>query len=301
MVKWLPDGFGAPSTGMQYPEGDGMDYEAMRTPSSSELKRDLSQEAVNLAVQGEWLRATEVNKAILELFPDNVEAMNRLVKALIKLGRYGDARAVLDQVCEVAPYNNIAKKNRARLDQLAASPDATKQTKQTKQTKKSNKTVGAPPIFPIFIEESGKSGTTLLRNTAGNKAVLHVSSSDEVVLSTEKNTVTVRTLDGQLLGQVEPKLGNRLARLMDGGNRYTAAVVAVNDQGVSIIIRETFKHRSLQNVCSFPSKVKQEDRVYLNEIVARFMQEEGVDVDEDDEEENIIDEDEIDTGWSEDE
>jgi hypothetical protein len=40
-----------------------------------------------------------------------------------------------------------------------------------------------------------------------------------VVLSREKNTVNVLTLDGQLLGQIEPKLGTRLARLMDGGNK----------------------------------------------------------------------------------
>ena len=81
-----------------------MDSEAIRTPGSARLKRDLGQEAVNLAIQGEWLRSTEVNKAILELFPDDVEAMNRLVKALIELGSYVDARAVLDRVCETAPY-----------------------------------------------------------------------------------------------------------------------------------------------------------------------------------------------------
>ena len=94
-----------------------MDSEATRTPGSMRLIRDLSREAVNLALQGEWERATEVNKAILELFSDDVEAMNRLVKALIELGNYLDARTVLNHVCEVAPYNNIAKKNRARLDQ----------------------------------------------------------------------------------------------------------------------------------------------------------------------------------------
>ena len=264
-----------------------MDSEAIRTPGSIRLKRDLGRDAVNLALQGEWERATEVNKAILELFPDEVEAMNRLVKALIELGSYVDAGAVLDRVCNVAPYNKIAKKNRARLDQLVASPNSAKQTK---------KSAGAPQIF---IEESGKSGTTVLRNTAGNKAVVHVSPSDQVVLSSDKNTVTVRTLDGQIVGQVEPKLGKRLIRLMDGGNEYTAAVVAVNEEGVSVIIRETFKHRSLRNICSFPSKVKEEDRVYLNESVARFMRDD--DGDDDDEEENIIVEDEMDTGWSDNE
>lgn len=270
-----------------------MDSEAIRTPGSMRLKRDLSSEAVNLASQGEWQRATEVNKAILELFADDVEAMNRLGKALIELGNYLDARAVLDQVCEVAPYNNIAKKNRARLDQLAADPSAA-DSGLPKQTKKA---AGAPQIF---IEESGKSGTTVLRNTDRNKAVLRLSASDQVVLSREKNTVNVLTLDGQLLGQIEPKLGTRLARLIDSGNRYAAAVVTMNDQGVSVIIRETFKHRSLQNVCSFPSKAKEEDRVFLNETVARFMREEEGD-DDDDDDEIIIDEEEMDTGWFEDE
>ena len=269
-----------------------MDSETIGTPGSARLKRNLDREAVNLAVKGEWRRATEVNRAILELFPNEVEAMNRLVKAHIELGSYGDARAVLDQVREVAPYNNIAKKNRARLDRLTANAGLV----DTSRAKTAKKTAGVPQIF---IEESGKSGTTVLRNTAGNKAVVHVSPSDQVVLSPDRNTVTVQTLDGQLLGQVEPKLGNRLARLMDGGNRYTAAVVAVSEQGVSVIIRETFKHPSLQNVCSFPSKAKEEDRVYLNETVARFLRK--GDADDDDEEENVIDEEGIDTGWSEDE
>ena len=267
-----------------------MDSEAIRTPGSIRLKRDLSREAVNLALQGEWERATEVNKDILELFAGDVEAMNRLVKALIELGSYLDARAVLNQVCEVAPYNNIAKKNLVRLDQLTANPGSANPG-NPKQTKK---TAGAPDIF---IEESGKSAT-ILRNTTSNKAVLHLSPSDRVVLSRDKNTVIIRTLEGDLPGHLEPKLGNRISRLIDGGNKYAAAAVTVNGQEVSVIIRETFKHRSLQNVCSFPPKAKEEDRVFLNETVARFMREED---DSDDDEENIIDEEEMDTGWSEDE
>lgn len=267
-----------------------MDSEATSTPGSIRLKKDLSHDAVNLALQGEWERATEVNKAILELFPDDVEAMNRLVKALIELGSYLDARAVLNQVCEVAPYNTIAKKNRARLDQLTANPDSA----GIGQVNKGKKTAGAPQIF---IEETGKSGTTVLRNTKGNKAVLRLSTSEQVVFSREKNSVTVQTLDGQLLGQLEPKLGSRLGRLMDGGNKYAAVVALVDGDEVSVIIKETFKHRSLQNVSSFPSKAKEKNRVLANETVARFMREEA-EGDDDHEDENVIDEEEMDTGWS---
>ena len=87
-----------------------MDSEATRTPGSMRLIWDLSREAVNLALQGEWERATEVNKAILELFSDDVEAMNRLVKALIELGNYLGARTVLNHVCEIAPITTSSRR-----------------------------------------------------------------------------------------------------------------------------------------------------------------------------------------------
>jgi hypothetical protein len=264
------------------------------------LKRKLSQEAVNLAVKGEWERATEVNIAILESFPTDVEAMNRLVKALIETGSYVDAEATLNQVREIAPYNNIAKKNRARLDQLTANPDLAKSeiSKQARTAASASQT---------FIEESGKSATTVLRNSNslrnsnGRKTTVHLSPSDPVVLSREKNTVMVKALDGQLLGQLEPKMGNRLARLMDGGNKYIAVVVSVNDDGVSIMVRETFKHPSLQNMCSFPfQSAANSDGASQARVVTQSALEEDDD-EEDDDEENIIDEEALEASWSEDE
>tara|TARA_B110000263_G_scaffold52694_1_gene44149 strand:- start:813 stop:1673 length:861 start_codon:yes stop_codon:yes gene_type:complete len=280
--------------------GDEMDSEALSTQGSFKLKRKLSQEAVNLAVKGEWERATEVNIAILESFPTDVEAMNRLVKALIEIGSYVDAEATLNQVREIAPYNNIAKKNRARLDQLTANPDLAK-SETSKQARK------AASASQTFIEESGKSATTVLRNSNslrnsnGRKTTVHLSPSDPVVLSREKNTVMVKTLDGQLLGQLEPKMGNRLARLMDGGNKYSAVVVSVNDDGVSIMVRETFKHPSLQNMCSFPSQSAANSDGASRTRVATHSALEEDDDEEDDYEENIIDEEALEASWSEDE
>ena len=274
-----------------------MDSEVTSTRGGIELRQDLIREAVNFAVNGEWERATEVNKAILELFPTDVEAMNRLAKALIEMGSYLDAKAVSNQVIEVAPYNNIAKKNVARIDHLTANPTAAKNG----VSRQANKANNAPQTF---IEESGKSATTVIRNNRVNKMALHVSHSDQVILERERNSVTVKTLDGMLLGQVEPKIGNRLARLIDGGNKYSAAVLTVNEDGISIMIRETFKHRSLQNMLSFPtqspSNMNGNGRVMLTEKMTRMVREEDEE-DDDDEEENLIDEDALETSWSEDE
>lgn len=125
--------------------------------------------------------------------------------------------------------------------------------------------------------------------------MFRLSTSEQVVFSREKKSVTVLTLDGQLLGQLEPKLRSRLGRLLDGGNKYVAVVALVDGDEVSVIIKETFKHRNLQNVSSFPSLALEDNRVLTNETVAQFMREEAED---DDEDENVIDEEEIDTGWS---
>jgi hypothetical protein len=266
-----------------------MDSDTTPTANSMRLKRDLGREAVNLALKGEWERATEVNKAILELFTEDVEAMNRMAKAFIEMGHYADAKAVLDRVCEVAPYNNIAKKNRARLGQMSASPTAIKQKR---------KATGAPQLF---IEESGKSATTVLRKVPGRPVVSHVSPGDPVTLERENNAMNVYYGDGEgeFIGQVEPKMGKRLIQLIEGGNTYAAAIIVVNDQGISVIIRETFRHRSLQNVCSFPTKSKNDNRAYMNESVARFMRDD--EPEEDDDEENVIDEEALENDWAENE
>lgn len=264
-----------------------MESESMQTANSSRLKRELSRDAIALAVKGEWERATEVNRAILELFADDVEAMNRLSKALMELGRYDEAKSVLGRVAVIAPYNTIAKRNLARLDSLQSSPAMTKGARNT----------GVIP--QLFIEESGKSGTTVLRKTAPSQVAARVAPSDPANLVIENNAINVYSRDEEYLGQIEPKLAQRLMRLMDGGNKYDAAVISVNGQKISMIIRETYRDRSLQNVCPFPTKTKEEHRVYLGQSLVRYISE--GDLDDEDEEENVIDEEAMDTEWNENE
>ena len=254
--------------------------------SNSRLKRDLSRDAIALALEGEWERASEVNRALLELFENDVEAMNRLGKALMELGRYTEAKEVLGRVTELAPYNNIAKKNLGRLEHLEARPVSTIQGR---------KAGGAPRLF---IEESGKSGTTLLRKSPTGQTAARVAPGDPATLAIEHEAINVYTLDRDYLGQVEPRLRTRLLRLMRGGNRYEAAVIGVSQQGISIIIREVYRHRTLQKVYSFPNKTKDEHRIYLNESLTSYTRDE--DLDEEDED-GVIVEDELESAWTENE
>ena len=258
----------------------------LRTEKRLKTKKELIKDAIALALEGEWERAAEMNREILDLVPGDVESMNRLGKALMELGQYAKAKEILDQVVQSAPYNTIAKKNLARLDQLERAPTPNKQVRRGG---------GAPQIF---IEESGKSGTTVLQRPASGRVVAGVAPGDSVTLVVENNAIGVYLRDDEYLGRVEPKLGRRLIRLTEGGNRYQAAVIGANDRGITIIIRETYRHPSLQTVCSFPTKSKEEHRVYLGEDLLRYIEENDLE-DDDDEEGAIVDHGGDDSEWEE--
>ena len=58
-----------------------MSTDPKNAANNPRLKRDLSRDAISLALKGDWERAAEVNQALLELFETDVDAMNRLGKA----------------------------------------------------------------------------------------------------------------------------------------------------------------------------------------------------------------------------
>jgi hypothetical protein len=82
-----------------------------------------------------------------------------------------------------------------------------------------------------------------------------------------------------LLGQIGPKLAKRLNRLVEAGNKYEAAIIGASQEGISVILRETYRHPSMRAVCSFPSTVKDENRVYLDGKFSRYGTETDIDDD----------------------
>ncbi len=68
---------------------------------------------------------------------------------------------------------------------------------------------------------------------------------------------------------MEPKLGQRLLKLMDAGNEYVAAIQALDTSQVKVFIRETFQHPSQLGKLSFPPTVTETFRPYLKERLIR--------------------------------
>ena len=206
------------------------------------LIRQASKQAITLALEGRWREAVEANKDILENFPGDVDTLNRLGRAHIELGEYAEARAAYTRAKELDPYNSIADKNLRRLAHLDGDEEATKGDSASK----------LEPNY--FIEETGKAGVVRLHQLGPKEVLARMVAGDKVELQALGGNLSVKNEAGELLGMVEPRHGQRLARLMAGGNRYAANVTSSSEEFLAVIIREIYQHPSQAGQLSFPSR-----------------------------------------------
>lgn len=222
----------------------------------SRLRRQASKEAIALALQGRWKEAIAVNKSLIETFPSDVEALNRLGRAHMELGEYRDAEAAYRKTIVIDQYNTIAQKNLQRLSYL----------KKTKTAAAANTHKLEPQQF---IEEIGKAGVVQLNNLAKPVVLARVVAGDIVNLKVNENNLRVESSRGEYLGQVEPRHGQRLIRFIRGGNRYSAAIVSSTDKAVTVIIRETYQDPSQLGQLSFPTRGIESARPDITDRVIR--------------------------------
>lgn len=195
--------------------------------------------AVSLAMEGKWQEAVAANHALLERLPFDVEAHNRLGRALVELGEYAGARESYSRALELAPHNAIARKNLERLSHLGS----------RQQTRKKGKRHKFAP--DIFVRESGKAAVVALEQLASAEVLARVTAGEEVVLTIAGGRLLVENEKGEYLGRIEPKYERRLVRLMEGGNKYAAAVNSVDKSKMKVIVKEIYQHPSLAGHHSF--------------------------------------------------
>jgi hypothetical protein len=120
----------------------------------------------------------------------------------------------------------------------------------------------------MFIEEMGKTGVTILLRPNMDVAA-RMTAGDQVALQKTDSLLSVQTMTGELVGEVEPKLGQRLLKLMAAGNEYVAAIQALGDTQVKVFIRETFQDASQTGKLSFPPTVTEQVRPYTKGRLVR--------------------------------
>ncbi len=241
-------------------------------------KKQQADIAIQMALQGQWEQAVDLNRSILESFPADVDACNRLGKALTELGRYADARAAYMKAIEIDPLNLIARKNLSRLATLGKTAP-----------KRKSKTAASQKLSPeMFIEERGKTTTTELARS-DMEVANQLTAGDLVKLTRDKKgNVFVKTMAGERLGDVEPRLGQRLVKLMDGGNEYVAAISSLHEEGVKLFIRESLQSASQVGKLSFPATVTESVRPYTKRSLVHSDEDDSSALDDLDEADDVV-------------
>jgi len=239
------------------------------------LRRQRSKQAIALAMQGRWKEAIATNQEIIESFPHDVEAHNRLGRACMELGMYSQAKEAYSRAMELDPYNTIAKKNLQRLSHLGEVLVSSEE--------ESHK---AEPYH--FIEEVGKAGVVDLYRLGPKEVLARTTAGDRVNLKIDGSSLVVENTRGEYLGQVEPKYGQRLIKLIEGGNRYTAAIISSSEDKITVIIREVYQDPSQAGQISFPPRGFKGFRPYVTNKILKdeleyeeVLPEESLDIEED--------------------
>lgn len=232
---------------------------------TTKLRRQYTKEAIQLAIESRWQEATVTNKNILDLFPNDVDALNRLGRAQMELGEYEKAKEAYAKALKQDPKNQIAQKNFNRLSVLGG---------------KDKRKPSAPhKIMPhLFVEEIGKAGVVNLENLSAPPVLARMSAGNQVSLRVRGQSLIVETAEGEYLGKVEPRHGLRLIKLIEGGNKYAAAITSTSQDEVKIIIKEIFQDPSQIGQLSFPVKEIEGFRSDLRETILQYetkFEEEG--------------------------
>lgn len=241
-----------------------------REEDKDRLKRKASQEAIALAMQSRWQEAVAVNQSIVESFPTDIDAYNRLGRAFIELGDFARAKEAYGRALELDSNNVIAERNLHRLSLLPKSQMPVKEERRE--------------VAPnLFIGDMGKSGVVNLQNLAPQEVLARMTAGNQVYLEVRGQQLVVQNEGGEYLGRVDPQYGFRLAKLIEGGNQYTAAIVSLDNDRAKVLIREVFQHPSQLGRLSFPVKAVEGFHPHVKDTLLRHeaMEEEALDDSED--------------------
>ena len=197
--------------------------------------------AVKYALSNNWEKAYKENLKLINENPNDIDTLNRIAHALIKLGKFRKAKSYYQKVLDIDRTNPIALKNLKRLEALAKS--------KNKGTNSQNSS--GLSIQDVFIEEAGKTRTVELKNIADKKTISILQPGDAVTLAVKRSKIFVQMPDKTYIGMLPDNIGMRMITFLNGGNEYSACIKSVGDKDVTVFIRETKKMSRFRDQPSF--------------------------------------------------
>lgn len=195
--------------------------------------------AIQAALNNNWQEACNLNLQLLEEKENDIDSLNRLAFAYLKLQKFPDAKKTYTKVLSLDATNPIASKNIKKIDALS------------KQKPNASKNSTSHAGEDSYIEEAGKTKTVELTNLADKKTISIVQPGDQVSILPKRSKIFIQTDDKKYIGMLPDSVGMRLTSLIKGGNEYRAFVKSTGDKSVTVFIRETKRASKFKNQPSF--------------------------------------------------
>lgn len=202
----------------------------------------LAKFAIDAAIYNNWQIAIKINQKIVEISPEDVEALNRLAHAYLCLGKMEKAKKIYAKVLEINPFNIIARKNLEKVSKLAT-------VKNGRTNGDDTTTMGNPSA--IFLYEPGKTKIINLLNLAPPIILANLTCAQKLSIIAKKHQVHIISGDGTYLGALPDDLAHRLIAFIEGGNQYEVYVKQASTKSLSVFVKEISRSDKYSNQPTF--------------------------------------------------
>lgn len=199
----------------------------------------LEQEAIKASLNQDWVVAVTLNNQVILLDPENIDALNRLGRAYIELGRKKEARKCFKKVLRLDPINTIAQKNIEVLEKRGF----------------------APPKMPsengtAFVKQPGTDTTVEVETSASKLRLRKLVPGDILTLKPKrKNKFSIFGPKDSFLGIITDGLSNKLRQAVVKNQDLRGTFVSAEEKSIKIIVKG--------QVAVFREKERQEVRPYV--------------------------------------
>ncbi|MBI3342454.1 tetratricopeptide repeat protein [Candidatus Curtissbacteria bacterium] len=197
----------------------------------------LAQLAAQAALSSDWQEAILINKKILGVNENDVEALNRTARAHVCLGELEKAQKIYKKVLELDPYNIIANKNMEKISKSSGNGHKS--------------IVFNYNLSNLFLSEPGKTKVLNLINLAPPNVLALLNYGEQVSLNVKTHAVSITSTDGVYLGALPDDIAHKLITFITGGNKYEAFVKSVSPKSLTIFVREIERSEKFTNQPSF--------------------------------------------------
>lgn len=208
-------------------------------------QQTLSQLAIDAALDSKWDEALKLNKQIIKADPQNIDALNRQAHIFMEMGRINLAKKYYQEVIKIDSYNPIALKNLKII----------KSFKPNGHNEPIHLTYNSLPnskLLPsLFLHEPGKTKLVNLLKVAEPQKLSQAYCGMRVAMVVKNRKITIVDVEDNYLGVLPDDISHHLLRLLKGGSKYDLFIKAIRVNGLSVLIKETFRSKRFKNQPSF--------------------------------------------------